>query len=104
MPKLWRIESLAVVLVMLILSIMAIPLYKSYALRANTTRICNSLNGLSLPNWPPITVLPGHKYNIPKQIHIIWLGGVMPQKYLANITKLTALCSNLSPAYTVNLW
>lgn len=99
-----RIEILAGILVIVILCTIAIPIYEDYAVRTNDAKISQTLNNLSTPNWPHTQVMPGHILHIPKQIHLIWLGGAMPQKYLDNIANLTALCNQLQPVYTVNLW
>ena len=39
---------------------------------------------------------------IPKEIHLIWLGGALPQKYLQNIFRLVSLAHR--NGFTVNLW
>lgn len=112
-----RVTIIAIAIFSLLFAGITLPIYRNYLLRVNLNEAIQILDNYSaevlnanpnLNSWPHSNIIPSLAskkiYAIPKQIHLIWIGGKLPKKYLENLNNLTQLCKNMHPVFAVNIW
>ncbi|HSX20485.1 MAG TPA: glycosyltransferase [Gammaproteobacteria bacterium] len=107
---------IAIAIGIAILSAIATPIYKDYLAQTRIVQAVTLLSSCSAnamqqnaeQNWPPSNIsaplVSTQSLYIPRELHLIWIGGNMPKDYLANLQHLASLCENIQPVYEVNIW